>query len=143
MSTLLGKAIALASDLFKDKTDKAGEPYILHCIRVMMNSPKDEVSQCIAILHDIVEDCGITEQDLLKMGFPFLVVNGISILSHIDPSMTYDDYIKRIARYPQLVPIKLADIKDNSDITRLKGITAKDIARTEKYHRSYMYLSKL
>lgn len=143
MSIMLGKAIALASELFKDKTDKAGEPYILHCIRVMNNSPKDDFSQCVAILHDVIEDCGVSERDLLDMGFSFEVVNGVSILSHLDKSMSYDDYIKKIAKYPQIVPIKLADLKDNSDITRLKGITAKDIARMEKYHRSYMYLSKL
>lgn len=139
----LGEMIALASRVFAGTIDKAGKPYILHCIRVMNNlHSDDEELNTIAIGHDIIEDSAMTVWDLKMKGFSKRVCDALEVLTH-DKSIPYDDYIKRIAFNPDAVKVKLADLKDNSDITRLKGLSKKDFDRIEKYHRAYVYLSKL
>lgn len=140
---MLAKAISIAAKGFENKTDKAGEPYIMHCLRVMNNlHTTDKELQCIAILHDCVEDGVCTFEDLIKEGFSQRVIFGVMNLTH-DKAISYEEYIKKIAQFPDCVKVKLADLKDNSDITRLKGLTKKDFDRMEKYHKSYVYLSKI
>lgn len=139
----LATAIAIAANGFKDKTDKSGEPYILHCIRVMNNlHTKDHELQSIAILHDCVEDGVCSVKDLVKYKFSQRVIYGVMLLTH-EKSDSYDAYIKKIATNEDATKVKLADLKDNSDITRLKGLTKKDFDRMEKYHKAYTYLSSI
>lgn len=66
----------------------------------------------------------------------------MDVLTH-RKGVPYDDYIKMVAFNLDAVKVKLADLKDNSDITRLKGLSKKDFDRMEKYHRSFIYLSKI
>lgn len=140
---MLGKAIALASKAFENTKDKGGQPYILHCLRVMDNlHTEDEELKIIAILHDVLEDTEITADDLRFMGFKNRVVSALELLTHVD-NLSYDDYIKAISFNADATKVKLADLKDNSDITRLKGLSKKDFDRMEKYHRSFIYLSKI
>lgn len=146
--SLLAKAISFAAQSFEHITDKGGHPYILHCIRVMQGlHTEDEELKCIAILHDVIEDI-FTENpqkglDLLsKNGFSERVVRALDLLTH-RKGVPYDDYIKAIALNVDATKVKLSDLKDNSDITRLKGLTKKDFDKMEKYHRSYIYLSKI
>lgn len=145
---MLGKAIALASEAFKNTKDKGGQPYILHCLRVMDNlHTKDEDLKIIAVLHDYIEDNFEEDPEralkiLSEYGFSMRVVQALNLLTHrkLTP---YDDYIKAISFNTDATKVKLADLKDNSDITRLKGLTKKDFDRMEKYHRSFIYLSKI
>ena len=100
----------------------------------------------IAILHDVCEDTKddpepVTLADLYKMGFEERVVTAVGLLTH-DKNVPYDDYIKAIALNEDATEVKKKDLEDNANIPRLKGITKKDLDRTEKYHRSFMYLSK-
>ena len=140
---MLGKAIALASRAFQERKDKGGQPYILHCLRVMNNlHTNDEELKIIAVLHDIIEDTTVTEECLYAMGFSYRVVSALRLLTH-DRNVPYDDYIKAISFNADATKVKLADLKDNSDITRLKGLSKKDFDRMEKYHRSFVYLSKV
>jgi len=137
----LGTAIALAAKLFENKTDKAGKPYILHCLRVMGGVHQDdEELKMIAVLHDVLEDTDTTIPDLREMGFSQRVLRVVELLTH-DDSDTYDEYIKQIASNKDAVAVKLEDLKDNSNITRLKGLRKKDFDRLEKYHRAFVYLS--
>ncbi len=139
---MLDKAIALAAKVFEGKYDKGGEPYILHCLRVMNSlHTRDKELQCIAVLHDVVEDTDITLNDLLKIGFSLRVVNAVDILTHL-PEDDYDTYIKRISLNEDARLVKLADLRDNSNITRLKGLRKKDFDRMEKYHKAFVYLTK-
>jgi (p)ppGpp synthase/HD superfamily hydrolase len=139
----LAIAIALAAESFKNKVDKAGEPYILHCLRVMNNlHTRDKELQCIAILHDTVEDEVCTLKQLHDLGFPYRVHVAVNFLTH-DPKDDYMTYIKMLSVNQDARLVKLADLKDNSDITRLKGLTKKDFDRMEKYHTAYTYLSKI
>ena len=139
----LSKAIAIAANGFINTVDKAGEPYIMHCIRVMNNLHTDDKElQIIAMLHDCVEDGVCTIQDLIDEEFSLRVVRAIKLLTH-DKRISYMDYIKELATTEDARLVKLSDLKDNSDITRLKGLTKKDFDRMEKYHIAYTYLSKV
>lgn len=144
MSNMLGIAIAIASEAFKDKTDKGGQPYILHCLRVMngVNQKDSELMQ-IAVLHDLFEDTSYTEEDLNKLGFSDRVVHGIFTLTHkVADNTSYEDYIKLISNNKDAVAVKLSDLVDNSNITRLKGLRKKDFERMEKYNKAFVYLSE-
>lgn len=138
---MLAKAIEIAATLLADKLDKGGKPYILHCIRVMNGvDQNDPELMTIAILHDVVEDTDVTVAQLSNMGFSERVTDAIRVLTH-HPAVDYDDYIKILASNPDAVKVKLEDLKDNSNITRIKGLRKKDIERIEKYHRAFTYLS--
>ena len=140
MSTL-AKAISLASDVFINKKDKAGQPYILHCIRVMNNlcHDADDELKIIAMLHDVVEDTAITDDNLREMGFSTRVLQAVASLTH-DKEEDYMEYVKKLAYNSDARQVKMADLRDNSDITRLKGLTKKDLDRMQKYHTAYTYL---
>lgn len=140
---MLDRAIALAAESFKGKFDKAGKPYILHCLAVMNQmSQDDEEAMAIAVLHDVVEDTKITFEDLAQQGFSRRVISALKLLTH-KPGISYDDYIRALAGNPDAKSVKIADLRHNSDITRMKGLETKDFERLEKYHRSYIYLTKI
>lgn len=139
--TLLAHAIALASDKFKDKYDKSGQPYILHCLHVMYKMPADDPElRIIAVLHDLIEDTDVTIADLRELGYSDRVLVALTLLTH-DLAVPYDDYIKDIARHDDARRVKLADLDHNSRVTRLKGLRKKDHDRLEKYCRAFVYLS--
>lgn len=133
----LATAIAITSNGFKNKTDKAGKPYILHCLRVMFNlNSDDEELNSVAVMHDCVEDNICTIDDLFNYGFSIKVITSINFLTH-HKNVPYQEYIKALANDEYARKVKLADLKDNSDITRLKGLGKKDFDRMEKYHIAY------
>lgn len=143
---MLAKAIAIASKVFEETNDKGGQPYILHCLRVMNKMDhKDHELMTIAILHDVPEDFPIAYpmSYFAKEGFSDRVLKALSLLSHDKEKVSYDDYIEAIASNKDAVKVKLADLEDNTNITRLKGIGKKDLDRMEKYHRSFLYLSRI
>jgi (p)ppGpp synthase/HD superfamily hydrolase len=137
----LARAISIAAVGFEKVKDKGGNPYILHCLRVM-NQMDTEEEKIVAILHDTIEDGVCTLEDLIKEKFSQNVIYALILLTH-KKEVPYDEYIKAISTDPLATKVKKADLKDNSDITRLKGLTKKDFDRMEKYHRSYVYLSKI
>lgn len=140
---MLDRAIALAADSFKGRFDKAGKPYILHCLAVMNQMPQDdEELMAIAILHDVVEDTKVTFNDLSQQGFSRRVITALQLLTH-NHDTSYDDYVRALAGNPDAKRVKIADLRHNSDITRMKGLETKDFDRLEKYHRSYIYLTKI
>jgi len=138
----LGKAISLAASIFESVTDKSGEPYIMHCLRVLNSVNKNDPElQAIAVLHDVLEDHPeMTAETLREMGFSHRIIKALILLTH-DPKVSYDDYIHAMAHNMDAVAVKKADLIDNSNITRLKGLRKKDFDRLEKYHRAFVYLS--
>ena len=140
---MLGKAIAIASEVHELQKDKGGNAYILHPIRLMMRlRTTDEELMQIAILHDVIEDSPAWNlNDLTSRGFSERVVDALELLTH-DPKDSYQEYVKRIATNEDAVRVKIEDLRDNSDITRLKGLREKDLRRMEKYHRAYLFLKK-
>lgn len=140
---MLAKAIQIAATGFVNKFDKVGKPYILHCFEVMRKVPSDdEELMCIAILHDVVEDKVCTIDFLISEGFSDRVIQAIELLTHDRDKVAYDDYVRNLAPNKDARIVKLADLQHNSQITRLKGITDKDLARMAKYHRNYTYLKE-
>lgn len=140
----LGIAIAIASHAFRKRLDKGGQPYTLHLLRVWEGVKDESVHvQCAAWLHDLLEDYP-DEWDILRLarnGFSEDTIRMVDLLTHRKDE-PYEKYIKRIASNTGATAVKLADLRDNSDITRLKGLTKKDLDRLEKYFRAYTYLSK-
>ena len=137
----LGKAIELAKQHHKGQTDKAGKPYIEHPLRVM-NQVESEEEKIVAVLHDIVEDTDISLNDLRNEGFSEEVVSAVECLTKQDGE-NYDSYIERISFNPLAVKIKLADLEDNRDLTRLPEVTDKDLERLEKYDKALEKLTRL
>jgi len=136
----LGKAIKIASEAFENTKDKGGYFYILHCLHVMNQmDTNDEELMIIAVLHDLVEDTDYTLEDLRVMGFSDRVIYGVQALTHED-DIPYMDYIKRISFNDDARKVKMADLRHNSDIMRMKGLRQKDFTRLEKYHVAYEYL---
>lgn len=139
---MLGKAISLAARLFEDIKDKGGQDYILHCLEVWRGVRHlDEDTQCAAILHDVVEDTPISLENLRDMKYSYKTVTIVDALSK-RPNERYMDMIERImdCEFKEAINIKMSDLRHNSDITRLKGISKDDAKRNVKYHRAYTLL---
>lgn len=138
----LARAVAIASAAHQDQFDRGGKPYIMHCITVMhkVKSDDPELKQ-IAVLHDTIEDTDWTLAMLKEEGFSQRVIDGLALLTH-DDAVSYDQYIKGIATNVDAIRVKLSDLRHNSDLTRLKGLSDKDFDRMKKYQRSYMFLSQ-
>ena len=137
----LDRAIELAKQHHEGQTDKAGKPYIEHPLRVM-NQVESEEEKIVAVLHDIVEDTDISLDDLRNEGFSKEVVDAVECLTKQDDE-NYDSYIERISFNPLAVKIKLADLEDNRDLTRLPEVTDKDLERIEKYDKALENLTRL
>ena len=140
---LLNKMLVLATTRHAGQFDRGGNPYILHPLKVMYYlKSNDEELQCIALAHDLVEDTDTTYAELQEMGFTDRIIQGIAALTK-QPGESYDEYKLRVKANPDAVKVKMADLRHNTDIRRLKGVTDKDLARMEKYHRFYLELRML
>jgi len=140
----LNKMLVLVTTEFDGVFDKGGVPYVLHCLKVMhyLKSDDEELC-CIALGHDLVEDRkNITYALLREMGFSERIIAGIAAMTKV-PGETHEEYVAKIKANLDAVRVKLADLRHNSDIRRLKGVTAKDVARLEKYHKMYLELKEL
>lgn len=141
MENILQKAIEIATAAHEGQTDSAGKPYIGHITRVMQAGRTIE-ERMTGVLHDIVEDTHWTFTDLLREGIPANVVDAVRCLTKLE-NESYEHFIERVKTNPVAIAVKLNDLRDNMDITRLPAITDKDIERLRKYHRAYSELSKL
>ena len=142
MSKLLAKAIAIAATAHKDDVDKGGKAYILHPIRIMMRlrTDNDHLNVC-AILHDVLEDHPEFAEEIDKLELTQPMRHTLDCLTHKDGE-PYMDYIIRISKDREATFLKMGDIKDNSDVTRLKGVRQKDLDRVVKYNKAYMFLKE-
>lgn len=132
-------AMRIAFDAHKDQTDKCGVPYIFHPIH-LAEQMTDEVTTCVALLHDVVEDTDTAFEDIAAAGFPDEVIDAMRFLTH-DPAVPYMDYVREIKKNPVATAVKLADLRHNSDTTRLDHIDEKAVERCEKYARAMMILT--
>lgn len=132
----LSTAIMLASRNHQFQFDKGGKPYILHCLHVMNTvKSKDPEVLTVAVLHDIVEDTPMTINDLSVL-FSKRVVDAIDLITKKE-GQSYNDYINGICTNRDAMLVKMADLRHNSDITRIKGLTVKDFERMKKYQAAY------
>lgn len=139
---MLNKMLVLATNSHSGQYDKGGAPYILHPLKVMYYlKTDDEELQCAALGHDIIEDTDVTYALLREMGFTERIINCIRCMTKL-PGQTPDEYLAQILSNPDSIEVKKADLRHNSDIRRLKGVTEKDIKRIEKYQKMYMILKE-
>ena len=133
----LERAIEIAAEAHRGQADKAGEPYILHPLRVMLRV-RGETERIVAILHDVVEDGGPawTLERLRAEGFAADVVEAVDRLTKRDGE-PYDMLIERAAGDPIAQRVKLADLEDNISLTRTADPSQKDRQRAERYRRAY------
>lgn len=135
---MINEALNLCCQAHQGQTDKAGLPYYLHPIHVAYQM-NDENTITTALLHDIVEDTDYTIEDLLSMGFSQEVCEAVSILTH-NKNDSYMDYIRKIKNNPIARIVKIADLKHNSDLSRLYTITEQDKQRVKKYLKALKIL---
>lgn len=138
MSTL-ERAIEIAAQAHAGQRDKAGAPYILHPLRVMLRV-ETETERIAAVLHDVVEDSGWTLDQLRAEGFAPDVLETIEALTR-RPEESYEDFVLRAGAHPIARRVKQADLADNTDSTRIAEPTAHDGARMERYRRAIALLS--
>ena len=132
------KAMKIAYDAHAGQVDKTGIPYIYHPIH-LAESMSDENSVITALLHDVAEDTNITIDDLAREGFHEDILTALTLLTH-NPAEEYMDYISRLSTCPLARRVKLADLRHNSDVTRLDSIDEKTARRLEKYSRAIRLL---
>ena len=137
---LTKKALRICFYAHKDQVDKTNMPYVFHPFH-LAESMDDEISTCVALLHDVVEDTNITFIDLEKEGFSEEVIGALKLLTH-DLDVPYMDYVRKIKENPVAAKVKLADLKHNSDLTRLDKITEIDLERNKKYNEAIELLTK-
>ncbi|VVM81052.1 HD domain-containing protein [Pseudomonas fluorescens] len=134
MTQTLERAIAIAATAHAGQVDKGGAPYILHPLKVMLRMSTLE-QRIVAVLHDVVEDCGVSLDDLRKEGFSEEVLTAIESVSKV-PGESYEDFVERAAQNTIGRVVKLADLEENSDLSRIASPSWEDLERVEKYRRA-------
>lgn len=137
---ILAKAISFAAQKHENQKDKGGHAYILHPLRMMMRlRTSDEELMAIAVLHDVVEDCKVSWGDLEALGMTPRIILALKFLTKQNGE-AYEQFIDRILLNHDAMLVKREDLRDNSDITRLKGIEQKDVDRMRKYMEAFTKL---
>lgn len=134
------RALTLCFAAHKDQLDKSGLPYVFHPFH-LAEQMQDEVTCTVALLHDVVEDSDYTFADLEAMGFPPAVLDALKLLTHGD-DVPYMDYVRKIRRDPVAAAVKLADLRHNSDLSRLDAVTEQALTRREKYLQAIALLTE-
>jgi len=139
MSTL-ERAIEIAMKAHKGQMDKAGAPYILHPLRVMM-SLDSESEMIVGILHDVIEDSAWTAEQLREEGFSEEIIEALDCLTKREGE-SYEDFIDRAMLTPLSRRVKIADLKDNMDLSHIGDLKEQDLSRLARYHSALRVLSK-
>lgn len=135
-------ALKLAERVHERQLDKGNMPYIMHSIRVSERCMSPE-AKIAALLHDTLEDSELTTKDLTHSGISGKIAGVVYLLTH-QKHDTYEEYIKNLSANKIAVEVKVADLEDNMDITRLIGpLDEKDFQRLQKYKAAYDYLTDL
>ncbi len=134
----LAKAISIAARAHQDQVDRAGAPYMLQLMRVML-AVHSEKEQIVAILHDLLEDTPWTLADLAIEGFSPAILRSLDAVTH-RKGESYPAYIARVKADPVAARVKLADMRDNLDLLRLGSLSDEDLERAAKYHRHSLEL---
>ena len=124
-------ALKICFAAHKDQLDKAGAPYVFHPFHLAEQmDTEDEV--CVALLHDVMEDAGKTPDYLRSKGISEQVIEALLLMTHAD-GVPYMDYVAALAKNPLARKVKMADLRHNSDLSRLDNPTDADRARVAKY----------
>ena len=138
---LLQKAEDLAREAHKGKTDKAGNEYITHPLRVSERC-KTLKAKIVALLHDTIEDTYVTPDLLRQQGFDEEIIEGVLSVTRKDGE-TYAQFIERAAANAIGKEVKIADLEDNMDVRRLPDLGEKELHRLRKYLHAWRFLQGL
>lgn len=136
---LTKKAMKIAFTAHKEQVDKTGLPYIFHPFHLAEQMETEE-TVCAALLHDVVEDTDMTFEQLTEHGFSDDVMEALRLLTH-DDDVPYMDYVREIKKNPIARAVKLADLRHNSDMTRLDVVDEYAFKRAEKYRQAIEILT--
>ena len=136
----LERAIQIAVEAHAGVTDKGGKAYILHPISVMMRCETDE-EKIVAILHDVVEDTDWTFDALREEGFSETIIEALKTVTKHSDDEDYDEFVQRSLKNEIGRKVKIADLRENLDVTRIGELTDKDIKRINKYKRALKTLT--
>jgi len=134
------KALKLCFEAHKNQLDKSGMPYVFHPFHLAEQMQTEETT-IVALLHDVVEDTEYTIDDLGEMGFEKSVTDALRLLTH-DDAVDYMDYVRSIKVNSIAKAVKLADLKHNSDLSRLDNVDEKALRRREKYLKAIEILEE-
>jgi (p)ppGpp synthase/HD superfamily hydrolase len=137
----LERALRLMLEAHAGQVDKAGAPYVLHPLRLMFRLQTTD-ERVVALLHDVVEDADVTLDFLRSEGFREEVVEAIAGLTR-GPQETYENFIDRLSSNALARKVKIEDLKDNMDLTRLTRVNDSDLQRLRKYHTALKQLQLL
>lgn len=136
------RAMKLAYAAHHGQQDKSGMPYIHHPLH-LAEQMTDELTTCVALLHDIVEDTDVT-LEALCCEFPPAVTDAVALMTH-DPAVPYMEYVARIKENPIAKAVKIADLLHNSDATRMTAVGVAPSSLTPrfiKYQQALRFLSE-
>lgn len=136
---MLETAIKLATEAHKGQVDKGGHDYIGHPLRVM-NSVTHETDKIVAVLHDVVEDTPVS-LSALQIVFNSEIIDAIHYMTRSE-SATWKSYIEGVMSNKIATRVKIADLKDNLDLTRLRSMKDIDINSLNMYLSTYHKLIK-
>ena len=134
----LSTAIAIAAKAHEGQVDRGGAPYILHPLRVMLDV-EGEHAQMAAVLHDVLEDTDVTVKDLADAGIPEPVIAAVIALTKL-PGMSRMDAARMAATDPIAIQVKIADLRDNMNLSRIPNPGPKDYALMAEYNAAWSYL---
>jgi (p)ppGpp synthase/HD superfamily hydrolase len=138
----LERAIRIAVDAHAGQTDKAGAPYVLHPLRMMLRMTSDD-ERIVAVLHDVCEDCPDWTFDRLRAeGIPDHLIEALQSVTKREGE-DYESFVRRAAANPIGRQVKLADLHDNCDLSRIATPYERDFARIEKYRRAIAVIDRL
>ncbi len=132
------KALKLCFAAHKDQVDKSGLPYVFHPFHIA-EQMHDENTTVVALLHDVIEDTEYTLADLKEMGFNQEVLDAVGLMTHSN-GVPYMEYVAEIKRNEIAKTVKLADLKHNSDLSRLDNIDEDALNRVRKYEKAIKML---
>jgi len=134
------RALRLAYDAHAGQSDKSGLPYIHHPLH-LAEQMQDESTTILALLHDVVEDTQYSIEDIEAMGFDREITDALRLMTH-DKRVPYMEYVEKLKKNPLARTVKLADLRHNSDLSRLNEVTEKELKRIEKYRAAIELLEK-
>ena len=138
--SMVDLALSIARKAHEGQLDKAGVDYIEHPIYVASQVDTEE-EKAVALLHDVIEDSPVSAEELLQAGLPETVVTAVQVLTK-KKEQDYQTYLETVKKNPLARVVKLADLKHNSDLSRLSSITEKDRERLKKYKKAIDFLSR-
>ncbi len=128
------RAMRICYEAHHGQCDKSNVPYVFHPYHLAEQMDTEE-AVCTALLHDVLEDTELTSADLIRLGMPRAVIEALEALCH-NGNVPYLSYVRDLKQNPLARAVKIADIKHNSDLTRLVRITEADRRRAEKYAKA-------